>query len=672
MYNLAWVVVLLPLGGFAFAFLPESPRRVAQVCLTFTAATFVAAMVLLLYRLAHATDNPYQSAITFWTFDPGTRMQGGFISDFHLQLGVLVDALSAVMLAVVSLVSLLVQVYASGFIQRDDGYARHFTTMLMATFAMLALVASPNLFALWVFWELLGGCFYLMVSHWWQRPEAASAARRMFLITRIGDLALLLAIVFLFAKFAANVAQLPAAAPGQPANDPFSFFVMAREWPAAMAGHVPGSGPRTLILLALLVLLAAAAKSALFPLHTWMRGAFEEAPAPVSALLSTVTMSAAGVYLVARMYPLFLAAPHVLTVVAAVGAVTAVAGAVVALAQTDIRRLLAWSTTSQVGLMFLALGAGAYSAALFQLITHAWFKAVLVLAAGSLVVAYRTTDLREMGGAWKQMRTTSRALLAGAASASAVVLLGGFWSVSSIVAGVLRNQFPNGGHVNSAIKVLLVIAVALTTLLGAIAPMRMFFSAALGEIPRRRGFQPQRVREMSGRVTGPLTVLAVLAVAGGFMGIPGVRGSFGRFVVAGPLRGADGNDVAGLLVTAVLALAGVGVAWALHRGTIKVPQFGRAGALIADGLRLDAGYDWVVQHAVLRPAPLIGTVDTVVRERVLDEVGEVVDTAAETGRRWQIGRVDVLTYSAVAGVVLVAGAVVLGATGHLPFTGATR
>jgi NADH-quinone oxidoreductase subunit L len=670
MYNLAWAVVLLPLGGFLFAFLPESPRRAAQVCITFTGAAFVVAMVLLFYRLAHVRDNPYQALLTFWTFDPAAKLQGGFISDFHVQVGILVDGLSTVMLAVVSFVSLLVQVYASGFMRRDDGYTRHFTVMALATFAMLALVASPNLFMLWVFWEVLGACFLLLVGHWWQRTEAASAARRMFLFTRIGDVALLLALIMVFAKFASNVAQQPAA-PGQTISDPFNFFVMQKEFPAALAGQVPGSGPRTLIIIALLVLLAAVAKSALVPLHGWMRGVFEEAPAPVTALLSTVTVTAAGVYLVMRMYPLFVAAPHVLTVLALFGAVTAVAGAVVALAQTDIRRLLAWSTTSQFGLMFVALGVGASSAAVFQLVAHAWFGCVLILTAGSLVAAYRTTDIREMGGALGAMRTSSRALLVGAASAAGVVLLAGFWSLSSITAGVLRNQLPNGGHVGGAAQALLVVAVALTILLGAIAPLRLFFTTALGELPKRRGFQPQRVRELGSRVTGPVAIFAVLAAVGGFMGIPGIRASFAHYVYAVAPPG-DGSVVPGLVITAVLALLGANLAWATYRGSIKVPGLGRAGAAVAEGLRIDAAYDWVVQHAIVRPAPMVNTVDHVIGDVVLDEVAASVDTAAETARRWQIGRVDVVTVSAFAGVALFAGLVVLGATGHLPGTGATR
>jgi NADH-quinone oxidoreductase subunit L len=670
MYNLAWAVVLLPLGGFLFSFLPESPRRAAQVCITFTGAAFVLAMVVLLYRLAHVRDNPFQSTITFWTFDPGSKLLGGFISDFHMQVGVLVDGLSTVMMAVVSFVSLVVQVHATGFMRREDGYTRHFTTILLATFAMLALVASPNLFELWLFWEALGACMFVLVGHWWQRSEAASAARRMFLVTRIGDMALLLAMVFLFSKLAANVALQPPA-PGQPVNDPFNFFTLEREWTAVIGGHVQGSGPRTLIVIALLILLAAIARSALIPLHGWMRGVFEEAPAPVSALLSTVTLSAAGAYLIARMYPLFETAPHVLAVVALFGAVSAVVAAAVALAQRDVRSLLAWMTTSQLGLVFVALGSGAMGAAIFQLVTRAWFQCALILGAGSLVAAYRTSEFAEMGGALRAMRTTSRAMLVAAASAAGVVLLAGFWSLSGVAAGVLRDEFPNHGHLGDAVRAVLIACVALTILLGAIAPLRMVFTATLGELPKRRGFQPQRVRELGGRVTAPTAIFAVLAAVGGFIAIPGIRTTFASFVYTGRPPG-TGSSTAGFVITFVLALLGATIAWALHRGTVRAPRLGRAGELLAGGLRIDAAYDWVVHHAVERPAPLLHRVDGAVAQSGFDEAGAAVELAAETGRRWQLGRVDAVTASAVAGAALVAGLIVLGATGHLPWTGATR
>ena len=641
------------------------------MCLTFTGFAFVVAMVLLGYRLGHVHDNPYQSNLTFWTFDPGQKIQGGFISDYHLQVGVLVDALSVVMLAVVALLSFVVQLYATGFMRRDDGYTRHFTTTALATFAMLALVASTNLFQLWVFSAVLGACLFVLSGHWWQRPEAASAARRMLLFSVIGDTALLAAIVFLFAKVSSYVGSLPFA-PGQPVNDPYNFLTLQRVWPALLGGHVQGSGSKTLVILALLVLLAAVAKSALLPLHTWVRGVFAEAPAPVTALAGTVTVTAGGAYLVARMYPLFLAAPHIMTVVALLGAATALGGALVAWAQRDIRDILAWSTVSQMGLVFAALGAGAYSAGMFQLITHAWAKAALVLAAASLVTAYRTTDVGEISGAWTRMRTTSVGLLAGAAASAGVVVLGGFWSLSAITGGLLDNRFPNAGHLGGATRALVLIAVVAAVFVGAIVPLRMVFTVVRGELPKRRGFQPQRVREAGGRMTVPITLLAVLSTAGGLMGIPKLRASFGNFVFFGAVPPKGTNELLGLVITLVVALAGAGVAWLLASGQRTAPSLGRFGAALESGLRVDEAYTWVVERALLRPAPLLDTIDSKATAYVADDLGGAVAAAADAGRRWQLGRLDAVTLSAVAGVAVLGGAVVLGATGHLPWLGGTH
>jgi NADH:ubiquinone oxidoreductase subunit 5 (subunit L)/multisubunit Na+/H+ antiporter MnhA subunit len=207
---------------------------------------------------------------------------------------------------------------------------------------------------------------------------------------------------------------------------------------------------------------------------------------------------------------------------------------------------------------------------------------------------------------------------------------------------------------------------------GAVYPMRMFFKVALGELPKRRGFQPQRVREPGGRMTTPISLLAILAVLGGFIGIPRVRASFGNFVFAGRTPPGDADVFTGMAITAAVALLGVGLAWMLHTGRVAVPDVGRVGKMLRDGLRIDDAYAWVVEHALVRPAPLLGQVDEQAERRVFDEIGAGVVTAAETGRRWQLGRVDVITMSAVAGVAVAAAAVVLGATGHLPWLGVAR
>ena len=678
LYQLTWAVVLVPLAGAALAYLPESPRRAAGVTIIATAASLVISLLVLGMRVRHSGDVPYQTLITFWTYQPIHNPglgAAGTVLDFHPQVGVLVDGLSAAVLPVVALVSLLVQIHSVGYMRGDAAYRRFFALIALFTFFMLGLVASPNLFQTYLMWEGVGLCSFLLIGHWWHKPEAAAAAKKAFLITRVADLGLFLGIVFNYSKFAGDVAgRTPT--PGQEVNDPFNFSLLADEWHRAHLGLVPGVGSRTLVVVAVLVLIGAIGKSAQLPLHTWLPDAME-GPTPISALIHAATMVAAGVYLVARTYPLFQEAPHVLTAVALIGAATAVFGAVVACAHTDIKRIIAYSTISHLGLMFLGLGVGAFSAAVFHLVTHAWFKALLFLAAGNVIRAYGTQDIREMGGIWRRMRTTSWTMLIGVCSAAGVVLFAGFWSKDAIVAGVLHNTFPNGGHVSGAVQALLLVAVVVASLLGAIYPFRMFFIAFLGTPARRRGFQPDRVREQPGSMRVPVVVLAGLAAGFGFAGIEGARAGFGRLVYAGAGPQDLGFGSTGAVLGGVVALLGVGVAWLLWgrpaagalRLRSRVAGFGRVAA---EGFRIDAAYALAAQRLVLRPAAATDRVDRLITDTV---AGSVVETTAAAGvelRRLQSGRLQGYTLGAAAGVVLAAAGVVLAATGHLPGVGASR
>jgi len=672
MYNLAWAIVLVPLGAVGLSYVTESPRRAAQICIGGTAASFVMSVVLLIYRLSHISQNPYQSVITFWTYAPG-QTPVGFIGDFHIQVGILVDGLSTAILPVVTLVSLLIQVYSVAYMRGDPGYRRFFVIIGIFTFSMLGLVASPNLFNLYLMWEGVGVCSYLLIGHWWHRPAAAAAAKKAFLVTRIGDLGLFLGIVFIFSKFAADVSLLPAN-PQTEVNDPLNFQILGLEWQRVSSGQVLGAGSRSLVVMALLVLLGAVGKSAQLPLHTWLPDAME-GPTPISALIHAATMVAAGVYLVARLYPLFLVAPHVMTVVAVIGACTAVFAAVVALAHTDIKRIIAWSTVSHLGLMFTALGVGAFTAGVFHLFTHAWFKALLFLAAGNIIAAYGTQDIREMGGAWRRMRGTSLAMLAGCCSASGVIIFAGFWSKDSIVAGVLRNEFPGGGHVSRLAQALLLVAVCTTSVLGAMYPFRMFFLAFCGQPARRRGFQPERVREAPPAMLWPVIILGVLATIAGFIGIEGARYTFGNFVYTGS-PGREGFSAGGLLLGGGLALLGVLVAALLWwrplpvLGRVAAPVR-RLGALAADGFRVDAAYAWLMMRIVAL-ARLPVRFDRELTDAVAGGAVESVGVAAGEMRRLQTGRLQIYAISAMAGVVLVVGGITLAATGHFPGVGAAR
>ncbi|HEX6493379.1 MAG TPA: proton-conducting transporter membrane subunit, partial [Candidatus Dormibacteraeota bacterium] len=554
MYNLAWAVVLVPLAACVLSYLPESPRRAAFLPLLGSAVSLVLSVLVLVYRLEHNNAAPYQSVITFITFSPNQDLGGGVVGDFHPQVGVRVDGLSAVMMPVVALISLLVQIHSLGSMRGDGGLRRYFALLGLATFAMLAFVASPNYFHLYVMWEVVGVVSWLLLGHWWHRPESLRAARRAFVISRAGDLALLLGLVLTYVKFSANVALLPAT-PGQDINDPLSFTVLGQEWHRGHLGAVAGVGVRTLVITALLFLVAAAFRSAQLPIQTWLADT-AEGPAPAAALIQSATVATMGVFLIARSYPLFLEVPQILALVAGLGAVTAVVGALAALALADVQRIIAYLTSSHLGLALVALGTGALSAGVFHLFTQAWAVALLVLAMANIVRAYGTRDIRQLGGVWERMPWTARALLAGCAGSSGVLLLSGFWSLDGVVAGVLRNRLPNGVGAPVVVQGLLLIGTLAAMGLGALALIRLFALSCLGDPVRRRGFQPERVREAGDSMRGPLFPLAGLTVVAGFAGILGVRATFGNVVFAGSKPQHEPFSVGALLLTAVLGTGG--------------------------------------------------------------------------------------------------------------------
>jgi NADH-quinone oxidoreductase subunit L len=679
MYNLAWAVVLVPLGACIFSYLPESPRRAAHVCILGTGASLLLAIVVLGYRLGHNTT-PYQSVITFFTFSPNQDLGGGVVGDFHPQVGIRVDGLSAVVLPVVALISLLVQVHSLGSMRGDPGLRRYSALLSLATFAMLGFVASPNYFHLYVMWELVAVCSWLLVGHWFHRPEALRAVRKAFLITRVGDVALLLAVVFGFVKFGANVALLPPT-PGQDVNDPFSFTILGSgttggEWHRAHLGAVAGVGVRSLVVLAVLLLIAAVAKSAQLPLQSWLADT-TEGPVPVVALVQSAGVAAMGVYLVARSYPLFLEVPQVLAALAVVGAATAVAGAVVALAHTDMQRIIAHLTSSHLGLALVALGVGAFSGGVFHLFTRMFTVALLVLAAGNVVRVYGTRDIRQMGGVWRRMPWTSLGMLAGCASSAGVLLLSGFWSEDAVLAGVLRNRLPSGGGAPGVVQALLVLAVLAALALGALAAFRLFVVAFLGDPQRRRGFQTERVREVGDSMRLPVGVLAALAAVVGLTGIQGVRASFGNIVFQGGAPQHEPFSATAFLLTALLGLGGSGAAWLLwvrrdEAAAGVAARFAGPAGLLAGAAALEPLRARAVEWLVLRPSRVPSWLDDNAVEPVVDAVGEGVELAGATARRLQTGRLSGYRLTVVAGTALLALGVTLAATGHLPGVGASR
>jgi len=485
---------------------------------------------------------------------------------------------------------------------------RYFTFVSLFLAAMMGLVLAGNFIILYICWEGVGLCSYLLIGHYFQRPSAAAAARKAFLVTRIGDAALMLGILLLWRRYGYHF-------------DFASLFTAATADP---------DGP-TLTLAGVLLFLGAAGKSAQFPLHVWLADAME-GPTPVSALIHAATMVTAGVYLVARCTPLFLLAPAAQFTVAAVGCFTALLAALIALTQTDLKRVLAYSTISQLGYMFLALGCGlraedlprfAVTAALFHLFTHAFFKALLFLAAGSVMHAMGDViDMRRFGGLRKVLPITHVTFLCGAAALAGFPLLSGFFSKDMILETVLR-----AGHLSTAYAAAyyVLFAVALATAgLTAFYTFRAYFLTFHGPtvIPPEAG---DHAHESPPIMTVPLIVLAVGSVIAGIAAEPPGGNFFSHYVSLSPLfqrMGEPEHHFDWLLAggSALVALAGIGVAWLVY---------GREPGM-ADRIRQAVGglYDWSVNRfyidelyeaAVVRPLSGLATVSKYF-DRFLDDL----------------------------------------------------
>jgi proton-translocating NADH-quinone oxidoreductase chain L len=409
-------------------------------------------------------------------------------------VGILIDPLALVMLLMVTLVVTLIHTYALGYMKGDPGDARYFAEAALFSAAMLGLIYADNLLQLFIFWELVGLCSYLLIGFWYRKPSAAAAAKKAFLTTRVGDVLFLAGIILLWNNLASLNIQL------QPGEYLLQFPVIY--------AHLAEIPPMQLTLIALGLLGGAVGKSGQFPLHVWLPDAME-GPTTVSAMIHAATMVTAGVYLVARMFPLFYAAPHALTAVAAIGAFTALFAATMGLAAFDIKRVLAFSTVSQLGFMMAGLGVGAAVGAfavgvsMFHLIGHSFFKSLLFLCAGSVIHAVNTNDLREMGGVGKYMKWTMYTMLIGSLSLAGFPLFTGFFSKDEII--VIAYEY--GIVINFLPYIFLVLAAVLT----AIYTFRMWFSVFTGT-PR----SDYGKHESPWVMLGPLVILAVFAFGFGF------------------------------------------------------------------------------------------------------------------------------------------------------------
>ncbi len=418
LYQYAWLVPVLPLIGAAvvgtgLVSYSQATNKLRQASAIFIVSLTGMAMVL--------------SFSIFWSQWQGhpayTQMfEWASAGDFRIEMGYTVDHLASLMLVIVTTVAFLVMIYTDGYMSHDPGYVRFYAYLSLFSSSMLGLVISPNLLQVYVFWELVGMCSYLLIGFWYNRKPAADACQKAFVTNRVGDFGLLLGILGLFW-----------------ATGSFDFDIMGERLTELV--NVGSLAPSVAAIFAILVFLGPVAKSAQFPLHVWLPDAME-GPTPISALIHAATMVAAGVFLVARMYPVFEEIPTVMTVIAYTGAFTAFMGASIAITQNDIKKGLAYSTMSQLGYMVMAMGVGAYSAGLFHLMTHAYFKAMLFLGSGSVIHGMEAVvghdpvlaqDMRLMGGLRKYMPFTSATFLIGTLAICGIPPFAGFWSKDEIL-----------------------------------------------------------------------------------------------------------------------------------------------------------------------------------------------------------------------------------------------
>jgi NADH-quinone oxidoreductase subunit L len=608
----AWLVPLFPFVAYLLLLAIGKKGQEAVVALIGVAATAASLIVSLLVLADVAAGGT--AATAPYVFDWLAVGKGA------LHVGFAVTPLNAVMLVVVSLVSMLVLLFSKGYMHGDPRFGVFYQYLSLFVFSMLALVISPNFLQLYIFWELVGLCSYLLVGFWYFKPEAAEAAKKSFVVTRLGDIGLLIGIILLYA--------------GTGTFDFSGIFAAVREHRFALGWIDPNA---LITLTAILVFIGAVGKSAQFPLHVWLPDAME-GPTPVSALIHAATMVAAGVYLVARSYPLFQASPDALAVVAWIGGITALLGASIGLTQHDIKRVIAYSTISQLGYMMMALGVSAYTASVFHLFTHAFFKALLFLAAGSVIHSVDTQDLRKMGGLWKKMPVTGWTFLCGALALAGIFPFAGFWSKDDILSAALA-----GGHV--ALYVIGLVAAFFT----AFYIFRVFFLAFAGE------YRGTTVPQESGPVmTVPLVALAVMAVFGGFFNAPVGGYALGRFL--DPAGGDTGAGAFTMVLSTVVGLLGILTAGLVYgRKTDREALAKRFGVLYTLSYRkfyFDEIYDGVIVRPLLGLCGFLQGVDQWLIDGLVRLAGRSVRAGSSGLRYVQNGQVQTYGLLSVLGLAI--------------------
>jgi len=622
LFNLTWLIPVFPLVAFATIVLYvrrwkniSSYLAVGAIALSFVVSQIVFWMAI---STPHLAEAPFHSVIRW--MNTGQTL---------LQMGVMVDPLTAVMLFMVPLVCTMIFVYAIGYMHGDPRYSRFFAYICLFASGMLGLVVADNLLMLFMFWEVMGLCSYLLIGFWFEKPSAMKAGLKAFLTTRVGDAFFLMGLVLLYGQT------------GSLAFDkvlsPATLQTLANTMlTVPFFGAVPAA-----TVIALLIFGGTVGKSAQFPLHIWLPDAME-GPTPVSALIHAATMVSAGVYLVVRMFPLFHAVPHgsAPEVVTFIGAFTALFASTIAVAQNDIKKVLAYSTISQLGYMVMALGLGAYVAGAFHLITHAFFKALLFMGSGSVIVgAHHEQDMMEMGGLRSRMKITFWTYIVGTLALAGIPPLAGFWSKDEILADAFGHGHILAWAVGSA-----------AAFLTAFYMGRQIFLVFFG---KPRSHHAEHAKETPKTMVYPLIVLAFFAALLGFVGVPEdfpvlghlLGNPFHAFVGEAYAPGHVNWLVMGLSI--LLASGGLGLGYLLYGRTPLVAgqpdplaRLGPVYKLLKNKYYCDEIYHLIF----IRPVTWLGDVMAVVDKNGLDWVVNTVgrSTAAFGTALWRFVDVPII------------------------------
>jgi NADH-quinone oxidoreductase subunit L len=548
-----WMIPLFPLAGAALMLfigrrLPNAGVNAICVGSVFLSMCFAFGAIWQLVSRPVA-ERVVSYSLFDWVPAGAMHTNAGHFMNFNVPWGVLMDPLTAVMLLVVTGVGFLIHVYSTGYMAHEGGYYRFFGYLNLFMFSMLTLVLANNLLLLFVGWEGVGLCSYLLIGFYFLRKSASDAGKKAFIVNRIGDAGFLLGLFLMLGTLGT-----------------IQFTELG---PAIAAGHFE-YGNATLTAIALLLFVGATGKSAQLPLYVWLPDAME-GPTPVSALIHAATMVTAGVYMIARTNAVFSMAPKALAVVAVVGCLTSIFAASMGLVQNDIKRVLAYSTVSQLGYMFLACGVGAFTAGVFHLMTHAFFKALLFLGSGSVIHAMSgEQDMRKMGGLWGKIPTTARTFVVASIAISGIPPLAGFFSKDAIL-----------GHAFEYSPILWVLGVV-TAGMTAFYMFRLVNMTFFGK-SRVDHEVAHHIHESPSAMTVPLMILAALSVVGGWVGWPESLGGSDRFAqflapvmahheeAAEAARTSSGSSTEYLLMLLSVAIAAGGI-WLAYRWYIQRPE----------------------------------------------------------------------------------------------------